>query len=313
LSEIRTDPISGHSTIFAPGRARRVNDYGRVEAEVSPRELCPFCEGHEWDTPEEVLAYRADTSANGPGWTVRVFPNKYPAVTGETGRHEVVIESPDHGRTLSQATPGQAAEVLRALKERILAHRKNPAVKSVTVFKNHGPAAGATRVHPHFQLLAMPNVPRRLQEELARGREWLRENERCYWCGLFAAPERIVFETREFVVLTPFAARFPFETWILPRRHLSHFETSPDTALADLSRVLPSAFRRMERLLKNPPHNAVLVSAPIDEDVLPHFHWRIELIPRLTTLAGFELGTGCYINSVLPEEAARKLGKADRD
>ena len=306
LSEIRIDPASGHAVIVQPGRARRPSDFsGKGNG------ICPFCPGNEHETPPEVLAVRDSGAPNTPGWRVRIVPNKYPAVEPPAGAHDVIIESPDHDFRLAAAAPEQVGDIFRALQQRIRTVSAIPGVRAVSVFKNHGRRAGATRLHPHMQLLTLDRPPARVVAEMRAGEERFRETGRCLWCELADDRERLVFETGEYIVLSPFAARFPFETWVLPKRHGSHFEHAAEDGIAGLGTALPDLMRRLDAIAGHLAYNLVLMSAPVSEQPSPSYHWRLELIPRRGTLGGFELGTGCYINSVPLEEAARRLRETE--
>ena len=189
-----------------------------------------------------------------------------------------------------------------------------PSIAYVLVFKNHGKQAGATLGHPHSQLIALPVVPKRVQEELDGTRRHFEYRERCIFCDIIQQElltgVRVVMETDHFIVLAPYAARFPFETWILPRRHVSHFEKTDVATIQNLGWVLRAVLRKIDKVLELPPHNLIVHTAPAQEPDLAHYHWHIEFIPKLTRVAGFEWGSGFYINPTPPEEAARFLREA---
>ncbi len=319
MPELRQDPISGHWVIIAPDRAKRSSDYVAPKPEIRPAELCPFCPGHEAETPPEILAYRDCGEPDTPGWRVRVVPNKFPALTLDhkataAGSHEVIIETPDHHRGLAWCTLPQIEEVLDCFRRRILDLSHDRRLLSVFIFKNHGAAAGATRLHPHSQLLALPVVPKRIAVEMDNAREHFLRQSRCVFCEVstkeLVRRERLVLETESYAMFCPFAARLPFETWLIPKRHHSHFERADQDGLAA---ALRSALRKIDRALPNVAYNLYIHSAPVSEDSLPHYHWHIEIIPKLTNVAGFEWGTDCYINPTPPEEAARTLREAPEE
>ena len=291
---------------------------------------CPFCPGHESMTPPEVYAERPDgSSENGPDWTVRVVSNKYPALQIEgdldphedgiyhwmrgVGAHEVIIESPDHHADLASLADGQIAAVARAARERILDLTGDRRFRYIQVFKNFGAEAGATMEHGHTQLIATPTVPRRLDEALGGFAIHERSNGGCVLCTIIEqerrAAARVLLENEKFLVFEPFASRFPYETWIVPTYHEAAYEVSSDGDLEAFSAVLGETLRRISRLLDRPPYNFVLHTAPINEPSAsrPLFHWHLEIMPKLTKVAGFEWGTGFYINSVPPEAAAEAL------
>lgn len=230
------------------------------------------------------------------------------------GAHEVVIETPDHMATLSTMDERQVAELLWAFRDRVLDLKKDKRLRYVMLFKNHGEAAGATLEHPHSQIIALPVVPKRVQEELDGARKYFEFKERCVYCDILRQDlkdsDRVILETDEFAAVAPFASRFPFETWLLPRRHESHFENIREAEVANLAWVLRNVLRKMDRVLEKPAFNLIVHSAPVQESTSEHYHWHIEIIPKLTRVAGFEWGTGFYINPTPPEEAARFMREA---
>jgi UDPglucose--hexose-1-phosphate uridylyltransferase len=264
---------------------------------------------------------------NTSGWSFRVVANKFPALriegdlepAGEglydrmngVGAHEVVIEAPDHGATLASLPADAVADVMLAYRERVVDLKKDPRFEYVLVFKNHGEAAGASLEHPHSQLIATPIIPIMVTEELTGSAQYFEIKERCVWCDIVRQERRtrsrIVLEANGFVALAPFAPRFPFETWILPTRHRSAFEETGVDELRGLAEILGEFLRRMERVLKHPPFNYMLHTAPLREGPLDHFHWHLEIIPKLTLVAGYEWGSGFFINPVPPEAAAAAL------
>ncbi len=330
MPELRKDPITGRWVIISTDRARRPSDFTRMTVEPSGARFCPFCPGNEDKTPPEVLSYHTDGLTHEGRWSLRTVPNKFPALRVEgdldrqgeglydrmngVGAHEVVIETPDHMATLSTMDERQVAEVLWAFRDRVLDLKKDKRLRYVMLFKNHGEAAGATLEHPHSQIIALPVVPKRVQEELDGARKYFEFKERCVYCDILRQDlkdsERVILETDEFAALAPFASRFPFETWLLPRRHESHFENIREAELANLAWVLRNVLRKMDRVLEKPAFNLIVHSAPVQESTSEHYHWHIEIIPKLTRVAGFEWGTGFYINPTPPEEAARFMREA---
>ena len=306
MSEIRRDPITGHWVILATERASRPNEYQTPPAARKSDLVCPFCPGNEHLTPPEILANRDGGAPNGPGWRFRVVPNKFPALRRDAA-HEVFIEGPDHDQRLSEASVESVARLLGAIGERIRDLRRDSQLRHVVVFKNQGEAAGATIEHPHCQLLALPIVPKQISDEIEHARQHHHNSGRCIYCETIqeeaADRTRAVLETDQFLVFAPYAARLPYETWIAPKRHQSHFESQT----IDLAETLRETLRRIDSTLHRPPLNMVLHTAPLQETALPHYHWRIELIPKLGKTAGFEWATGCYINPVPPEQAAETL------
>lgn len=331
MSEFRRDPVVGRWVIIATDRGKRPSDF--LHEPVSPprKGFCPFCAGNEHYTPPEILAYRRDGSRpNTPGWFTRVVPNKYPALKVEgslnkaadgmydrmngIGAHEVIIEHPDHAFSLAFGDPEHTTRILRAWRERLADLRKDKRLRSAMIFKNYGREAGASLEHPHTQLIAIPNVPKRLQEELHGCREYYEWKERCVFLDIIshetAAGSRLVMENQRFIALEPYAPRFPFETWILPKQPQSHFEQIRDEDLLDLARALTATLGKLKVVLRDSPYNFVLHTAPWTEEPMPHYQWHLEIIPKVIHIAGFEWGSGFYINPMPPEDAAAALRAA---
>ena len=328
MPQLRKDPITGRWVIISTDRQKRPNDFRVERASVIGREQCPFCPGHESLTPPEVLSYRQNGGApNTPGWDVRVVPNKFPALQVEgtldregdgmfdrmngIGAHEVIIETPDHQRSLAAMSEPEIERVLWAYRERIVDLKQDRRLRYILVFKNHGAAAGATLEHTHSQLIALPIVPDFVREEVEGARAHFAVKERCVFCDVIhqevADTRRVILENADVVALAPYAPRFAFETWLLPKRHAARYEEAPRHEYESLARVLKSLLQRMDRALELPAYNLIVHTAPFADDVADLFHWHVEVIPKLTRVAGFEWGTGFYINPTPPEEAARVL------
>jgi UDPglucose--hexose-1-phosphate uridylyltransferase len=328
--ELRRDPISGRWVIIAPERGRRPT--GSRPTPKTHDGPCPFCPGNERSTPPEIAARRAPgTRADAPGWTTRVTPNKYPALRSEgaaeetrdtlyerrsgVGAHEVVIESTEHDAELSELPLERVEQVLSVYQERARALGADPRIHYVLVFKNYGASAGASQEHSHSQILATPVVPNVVEEELRGSRGRFDETGRCAFCEMIDRErergERVVSENESFVALAPYASRFPFETWILPRRHASTFEHASGEELRALARTLKSTLQKQSAALERPDYNFLIHSAPCREPELPWYHWHVEIVPKLAGASGFEWGTGAYINATPPEEAARRLRALD--
>ena len=328
MPQLRKDPVTGRWVIIAEGRAERPNDF-----ETSQRQDCPFCEGNEDATPSEVIARREPgTEPNGAGWSVRVVPNKFPALEIEEGGdghpdarcraplyrtmpgigvHEVIIESPRHISSTSELSESELAEVLCIYRDRLVELKKDQRLAYGMVFKNVGPGAGASLEHLHSQLIATPIVPINVWEEMTGSLEFYNYRGSCVYCDIIhrelASKKRIVFETTEYVALCPFASRFAFEVWILPKTHCSRYENLDSVAAGELSGVLKRVIEKLENALEGPAYNYIIHTAPFDTDEVGHYHWHIEIMPRITKTAGFEWGTGFYINPVPPEDAAKVL------
>jgi len=327
MPELRKDPVVGRWVIISTERGRRPSDF-TTEPVRARGGNCVFCPGNEPKTPHEILAGRApDSPADTPGWSFRVVPNKFPALriegelepSGEglydrmngVGAHEVVIETPEHAATLATLPVDTVADVLLAYRDRVVDLKKDPRFEYILVFKNHGAAAGASLEHPHSQLIATPIIPIMVLEELKGAAEYYAIKERCVWCDIVRqerrAQRRLVTERHGFMAVAPFAPRFPFETWILPTVHRSAFEETGIDALRGLAEVLGDFLRRIDQVLQHPPYNFMLHTAPLREGPLDHFHWHLEIIPKLTNVAGYEWGSGFFINPVPPEDAAAAL------
>ncbi len=310
MSALRHDPLHDTWVIIAPDRSRRPSDQ-RLQTVANPGTVCPFCPGNEHETPPEVLATgRAPHLApDRPPWRIRVCPNRYPAVSGPGTGHEVVVFSPDHERGLAQLDAGEVAELLTVVQARVGALAARPQVAAVVFFQNAGAGAGASLAHPHGQLLATPVVPAILRTEVAACAAWRRAHGRCLICDLAAdaAPDRVVVANEQAVALAPAASRFAWEMLLVPRRHAGPFTAATASELAMMADVLGAACRALQAVLGPVAYNLVLHAAL---DPVEDFHWHLELLPRLAPLAGFETGTGFFINPVGPEQAANALRAA---
>jgi len=325
--ELRKDPVSGRWVIIAKSRAKRPHDFEQAPA-ISPGRFCPFCEGNEEACPDEILAYRQHgTARNDRGWRVRVVPNKFPALEIEgdlnkrgegiydlmrgVGAHEVIIESPKHVLSTADLSAAQIEEVLWIYRDRLVDLKKDPRLVYGMIFKNVGAAAGASLEHTHSQLIVTPIVPINVWEEMTGALEFFNYRGRCVFCDMIqqelAYEKRIVLDTPGFVAFCPFASRFPFETWILPKSHVSHFENIQKHGVEELACIMRQTIGKIETALDRPAYHYILHNSPFDTPELYHYHWHIEVIPRLTKPAGFEWGSGFYINPVGPEEAAAFL------
>jgi UDPglucose--hexose-1-phosphate uridylyltransferase len=330
LPELRKDPITGRWVIIATDRSKRPADFAREQVIPTGGRFCPFCPGNELKTPPEILAYRRSGGPNEPGWMLRVVPNKFPALRVEgdlqregeglydkmtgIGAHEVIIETPDHMATLSDVEEKRIEDLFWAFRDRVVDLKKDVRLRYALFFKNHGESAGATLEHTHSQLIALPVVPKRVLEELEGAKKYFDYKERCVYCDIarqeIAAGTRVVLETDHFLVISPYAPRFPFETWVIPKLHQSHAETITPQAIQDLASVMRATLRRIDKTLERPPYNFVVHTAPLQDASMPYYHWHIEIIPKLTRVAGFEWGSGFYINPTPPEESARFLREA---
>ncbi len=332
MPELRKDPITGRWVIIATERSKRPSDFSHEPTPIRGG-FCPFCEGNEMKTPPEILAYRNNGSGpNSPGWNIRVVPNKFPALgiegqlnrQGEglfdkmngIGAHEVIIETPDHSQTLATLPEKRVEDVLWAFRDRMLDLKKDKRFRYILIFKNHGSAAGASLEHTHSQLIALPIVPKRVLEEVEGAKSYYNYKERCIYCDIvrqeISSGIRVISENADFATLAPYAPRFPFETWILPKQHESAFENSPSHFFENLAKALKNLLQRVESVLERPAYNLVLHTSPFAgaESTNDYYHWHMEMMPKLTKVAGFEWGTGFYINPTPPEEAAKFLREA---
>ncbi|MFH1874342.1 MAG: galactose-1-phosphate uridylyltransferase [Pseudomonadota bacterium] len=331
MPELRKDPVVGRWVIISTERSQRPTDFKQETDSKKPNETpsrpCPFCFGNEHATPKEVLAYRKEGDANTPGWNLRVIPNKFPAlgIEGELNRrgaglydmmngigaHEVIIETPDHNATLSTMPENQFQDVLWSYRDRIMDLKKDKRFRYVLIFKNHGYRAGASLEHPHSQLIALPIIPKAVMEEMQGSKEFYEYKERCLYCDIVQQElndkRRIVMENDDFITICPFAPRFPFEMWILPKRHDAHFEDATKHEIQNLSDLFQKTLQKLDKALDQPAYNFMLHSSPIAMPDLPYYHWHIELTPRVTRVAGFERGSGFYICPTAPEAAAEYL------
>jgi UDPglucose--hexose-1-phosphate uridylyltransferase len=324
--------LTGRWVVVAAGRGKRPNEFRLAERLVADPADCPFCPGREDRTTPEIVARGrpAGAPADTPGWRLRCFPNLFPAVRPDAaagaapeglvalpgvGRHEVVVFSPEHADGPAGVGPDGLAELLCLLRDRAAALAALPDHRYVLAFVNHGPEAGATLAHPHAQIIATPRIPDTVLAKAARFAGHRDAGRGCLLCDHLAQEEaagaRVVAAGPEAVVVAPWASRLPFELLVVPRRHQPDFTAATDTELAATAAVLHRALAALDRLHPDPPLNLVVHGAPLGDGdgsgAGAPFHWHLEVVPRLTRLAGFEAGTGFFINSLPPETAARRL------
>lgn len=328
MPELRKDPILDRWIIISTEREKRPTDFLLNDRTHCSGGFCPFCEGNEDKTPPEIFAIRKEgSSPNGKDWGLRVVPNRFPVLTIEgdldregvgmydkmngIGAHEVIIESPCHEDTLSNISIEKFIDILAAYRERIIDLKKDKRLKYVLIFKNHGFSAGASLEHSHSQLIALPIIPKRAREELEGSKKHFKQKERCIYCDIIRQEktlrERTIVENSDYIALSPFAPKSPFESWILPKKHESAFEMEPHQKLEALARILSEMLKRLDKALGNPDYNLFLHSSPLGMDNLDYYHWHIEIIPKLSKTAGFEWGSGFYINPTSPEESTKFL------
>ncbi len=334
MPEIRKDPVFGRWVIIASERSLRPNQFREVGGGRVPH--CPFCPGHEAETPPSIYTLPASgkdaklfgrasaRKGKAAPWRLRVVRNKYPALEPEgdtinrvegiydlmdgTGFHEVVIETPHHTRMMEDMSVSALADILKTYILRVKAIKKDRRIKYVMVFKNHGASAGASISHPHSQIIAMPMAPIRVVQEINGSEDYRRERGSCVFCDIIksesASKTRVVGENKDFLAVAPYASRFSFELWVLPKKHLSHFEDAAPALMPGLAGVLKGALGKLTKSLSAPAYNLIVHTMPVQEPEAKHYHWHIEIMPKMSMVAGFEWGTGFYINTVSPEDAA---------
>ena len=329
---IRQGPFRDLITIVAPGRSRRSHTPVRTQFGETGK-ICPFCEGNEDQTLEEVFALRPTATApNRPGWAVRVVPNRYPAVTRGSasvltsqglhqqaravGVHELVIDTPVHTSRLTEFSVEKLQAVLAVYRARLDVHARTSGIRFIVLFRNDGRAAGASQDHPHSQILALPLVPPAVQRELAAAEEHLRIRNRCVTCEVLESESRdgprVITRNGSFVAMTSFSGRFPYECFITPAFHAHDFRDTGDEQLRSLAEILKGILAGLELVLGRFSYNLMLQNCPPSSTFAGEhaFHWRLEILPRLSVPSGVELATDVYINPLSPEEAARDLRSA---
>ncbi len=326
MPEIRYNPITSDWVIVATERAKRPHEFVRRDRDpddIPPYRCdCPFCFGNEVRTPDEL--YRLSDER---GWRVRIASNKYPALAAEgarewtrrgffravtgVGYHEVVIEHPQHNATIAQMETADVLNILRVYRTRYAELRRDPRIEAIVIFKNHGAEAGTSLEHPHSQIAATPVVPTQFRDRIDTAMRFFDTTGECLFCRVLAEEmtmgERVVAASPAFVSFVPYAALSPFHLWIFPRRHISSFDDTTDWELADLAAVLRDSLARLYYGLGNPAYNFTIRSVPTDEQQTDYFHWYLAIVPRVSKTAGFEMGSGMYINTSLPEASAEYL------
>ena len=345
MNEIRCDPLSGYRVLIAEGRSARPRDYETSHV-VGSKSNCPFCAGNEKESPEEVL--RVSSADDTDLWQVRVVGNKYPALSAPTqsgvdptsanptihsspashcshlpdneisavpgeGLHEVIIESPEHYVRTTELGVTQLTAVLQATKKRVEQIRNIPTVRSVHIFKNVGPTGGATIEHTHSQLVALPIIPPALHRELSVMVTHQQRTERCLLCEMQEieknTEKRFVAENSNFTAFCAYAGRQPGETWIVPKKHQADFSAMSLSECRSFAEILDRVLSYLDVALQMPAYNYMFQSAPLEGDSIGHYHWRLVILPRVTTQAGFEWSSGCFINPVAPERIAEAMRK----
>ncbi|MDX8407207.1 MAG: galactose-1-phosphate uridylyltransferase [Mariprofundaceae bacterium] len=322
MSELRLNLITREWVVIATERAQRPDEFIRDGNAPLPDACvkgCPFCPGEEAQTPGEIMRIEGDA-----GWLLRVVPNKFAALSeagdrqrhnsgrkhsiGGYGRHEVIIETPVHNRYIAHMQLEEVERLIQAYKARFAAIYQDADVEHVIIFKNHGEAAGTSLQHPHSQIIGTPVTPMQVRDRLDAGRRYFDDTGECLMCASLSDEledgARVILDSEHFVTFIPYAALSPFHLWIFPRRHCACFADINDNEVADLARHLQQVLARLYGGLDNPSFNYVIRSESPRASGAEYFHWYISLVPRLSQPAGFELGSGMYINASIPEESA---------
>ncbi len=328
LSELRQDLISGDWVVIANSRGKRPDDF-KTETKVSEKssvESCLFCDPIASGQEKDVLIYNtADDD-----WSLRVFPNKYPAFTRPTGKihhqtegpyfwmdglgyHEIVVTK-DHFERIGTMENLKVAEIFDAFQTRYLDLMNKKSVRYIEIFHNQGKQAGASIFHPHSQLVAIPVISPYVKLELKGADRYYKTNKKCVFCDIIEwemeEDERVIFENDKFIAICPFASRRAFEVWVLPKEHQPYFERMETEDKIQVGEALNEAVRKINTVLNDPDYNFYLHTSPCDGKDYPHYHWHIEILPKTSIWAGFELSTGIEISAIEPEKAAKSLREA---
>lgn len=327
MNELIREPVTGRWIITYLDRIPDVKDFKIESNEKKGEATCPFCWGREDQTPPEILVHRKYGPPNSPGWSLRVVSNKFPAlrIEGELdkegvgvfdmmngiGAHEVIIEAPEHKRDTADLSYAEAEQVIWAYVSRSIDLRRDKRFKYILIFKNYGKIAGASLEHSHSQLIALPIVPKRVQEELEGAATYYNYKERCVFCDMIREEcdekERIIYEDKLVIAFCPYVSRFPYEIWIMPKRHASDLTGLDRDTVPCVAKALRDSLLRIKRCLGDPAYNFIIHTSPINGRERENYHWHIEIMPKLVKVAGFEWGSGFYINPVPPDIAAKNL------
>ncbi len=324
MADLRREPITRMWVVVTTDHPKGPGDYLPFKPPYQPQKeegACPFCPGNEAMTPRETLVLSGEDS----GWAVRVVPNKFPFfhIEGEfdrrpegmydvmeaIGAHEIVVETPKHKQNFGSMEPQQIEKILHAYRERLKDLEKDRRFQQFLILKNY---PGVFNRHPHSHLIAMPVIPRRIDEEIEGTLDYYQRKERCIFCDIMreeiSAKKRVILETVHFLVFSPFASRYPFETWIIPKQHASDFHHIDEEGIEDLSVALQSLFLRFHKLLSDPPYSLTFHTSPVQSRFhRSEYHWHIETRLRIGLREGFEWGTGFFVNPTPPEDAAAFL------
>lgn len=327
LTELRQDLVTGDWVVIATGRAKRPEEFAskrRVQIEEDSNQPCFFCHPEESEQEKDNLIYER---SNGD-WSLRVFPNKYPAFTrgrapkhneegpyfsmDGTGYHELIVTR-DHHKQIAQLNVLEVAEIVDSFQDRYLDLMNKKSVNYIEIFHNHGKEAGASINHPHSQLMAIPVISPYVQSELDGAEKYYKNNKHCVYCSMIEweteHKKRVIFENDDFLAYCPFSSRAAFEVWVLPKKHKPYFERTADKEKLALAEALQISINKIYKALEDPAYNFYIHTAPCDGKDYPHYHWHIEILPRTSIWAGFELSTGIEISTIQPEVAAEYLRK----
>jgi len=324
MSELRQNRATKEWIILATERSKRPHqfEFKKMKRKKLPPydPDCPFCAGNEGKTPQEIWSKREKGK-----WKVRVIPNKFPALVFKeeflretegffikmdgVGRHEVLIESQKHNRSLATLALKDLEEVCLAYWERYLELKKSDKrIKTIIIFRNHGLSAGTSLVHPHSQIIALPLVPTQIRHLLEEAMRYFDDHGSCVFCDMIkeeiSFEKRVIYQDKDFLAFHPFAPRVPFETWILPFSHNAAFGNISPAQAKKIARPLKSVLEELYKKLDDPDYNLIFRTAPLKDAEEDYYHWYIQILPRLSTPAGFELGSGVYITTQRPEVTA---------
>ena len=334
MSEFRQNPLTGQWVIIAGERGNRPTQQPRPSTQrnaPSYDENCPFCPGHESETPPTVFEMRDATG--GEQWQLRGFANKFPALVPDNipssdassplflalpgrGEHQVLVETPIHNRFPAARTEGEMVRLMEAYQQRYLSLMELPWIEYVLIFKNHGKEAGTSQEHPHSQIIASPITPDSVQRRGEAAGEHYKRTKMCLMCQIIAeesrSGSRVVFQDRQFIVFHPFASSRPAETWVVPINHQASYAQASGEVVSGLGNTLLRALKMLASGFSDPDFNYVLHTSPKAAESPPpeYWHWYLQIIPRMTAIAGFELGSGIFINTVPPEQTAAVMREA---
>ncbi|HCP08390.1 MAG TPA: galactose-1-phosphate uridylyltransferase [Candidatus Moranbacteria bacterium] len=328
LTELRRDLVTGDWVVIATGRAKRPEEFAsqkRAVVEEDPNKPCFFCHPEETGQEKDVLIYKQEED-----WSLRVFPNKYPAFARSralrhieegpyfgmdgTGYHEIVVTK-DHQKQIALLEPMEVAEIIDAYQERYIDLMGKKSINYIEVFHNHGKEAGASIAHPHSQLVAVPVISPYIKGELDGAELYWKSHKDCAYCAMIEwegeQGKRMIFENNNFIAFCPYSSRAAFEVWVMPKKHKPYFERILDSEMLELAEALQFAINRIYKALGDPAYNFYIHTAPCDGKDYPHYHWHIEILPRTSIWAGFELSTGIEVSTIQPEAAAEYLKKQE--